>query len=62
MRSEGIRSQTGYAKRKYKNGGTPSVVEPNHLQRKFDVTEPNKVWVTLYSLIQIASTMKWTKQ
>jgi putative transposase len=46
MRSEGIRSQTGYAKRKYKNGGVPSVVAPNHLQRKFDVTEPNKVWVT----------------
>lgn len=46
MRSEGIRSQTGYAKRKYKNGGAPSVVAPNHLQRKFDVTESNKGWVT----------------
>jgi putative transposase len=46
MRSEGIRSQTGYAKRKYKNGGAPSVVAPNHLQRQFDVIEPNKVWVT----------------
>lgn len=46
MRSEGIRSQTGYAKRKYKNGGAPAVVAPNHLQRKFDVIEPNKVWVT----------------
>lgn len=46
MRSEGIRSQTGYAKRKYKSGGAPSVVAPNHLQRKFDVIEPNKVWVT----------------
>jgi putative transposase len=46
MRSEGIRSQTGYAKRKYKNGGAPSVVAPNHSQRQFDVIEPNKVWVT----------------
>lgn len=46
MRIEGIRSQTGYAKRRYKNGGAPSVVAPNHLQRKFDVIEPNKVWVT----------------
>jgi putative transposase len=46
MRSEGIRSQTGYAKRKYKNGGTLSFVAPNHLQHKSDVTEPNKVWVT----------------
>ena len=46
MRSEGIRSQTGYAKRKYKNGGAPALVAPNHLQRQFDVSEPNKVWVT----------------
>nr|WP_143054575.1 IS3 family transposase [Massilia timonae] len=46
MRTEGIRSQTGYAKRKYKNDGAPSVVAPNHLQRQFDVIEPNKVWVT----------------
>jgi hypothetical protein len=33
----GIRSQTGYAKRKYKCGGAPSLVAPNHLQRQFDV-------------------------
>lgn len=46
MRAEGIRSQTGYAKRKWKRGGAPSVIAPNHLQREFDVAEPNKVWVT----------------
>ena len=46
MRSAGIRSQTGYAKRKYKRGGAPSLVAPNHLQRQFDVEEPNRVWVT----------------
>jgi putative transposase len=46
MRAEGIRSQTGYAKRKWKRGGVPSVIAPNHLQREFDVAEPNKVWVT----------------
>lgn len=46
MRAEGIRSQTGYAKRKWKRGGAPSVIAPNHLQREFDVVEPNKVWVT----------------
>lgn len=46
MRSEGIRSQTSCAKRKYKNGGAPTVVAPNHLQRQFDAIEPNKVWVT----------------
>ena len=43
MRSAGIRSQTGYAKRKYKRGGVPSLVAPNHLQRQFDVQEPNRV-------------------
>ncbi|OEZ65078.1 IS2 transposase TnpB [Janthinobacterium sp. HH103] len=46
MRSAGIRSQTGYAKRKYKRGGAPSLVAPNHLQRQFNVEEPNRVWVT----------------
>jgi putative transposase len=46
MRLAGIRSQTGYAKRKYKRGRAPSLVAPNHLQRQFDVPEPNRVWVT----------------
>jgi putative transposase len=46
MKAEGLRSQTGYAKRKWKGGTKPSVVAPNHLQRQFDVEEPNRVWVT----------------
>lgn len=46
MRAAGLRSQTGYGKRRFKRGGSPAVVAPNHLQRQFDVTEPNKVWVT----------------
>jgi len=46
MRAAGLHSQTGYGKRRFKRGGVPSVVAPNHLQRQFDVTEPNKVWVT----------------
>lgn len=46
MRSAGLRSQTGYGKRKWKGGGAPSVVAPNHLQRQFDVLEANRVWVT----------------
>ena len=45
MRSAGIRFQTGSAKRKYKRGGAPSLVAPNHLQRQFDVQELNRVWV-----------------
>jgi putative transposase len=43
MRSAGIRSQTGYSNRKYKRRGAPSLVAPNHLQRQFDVQEPNRV-------------------
>lgn len=27
-------------------GGEPAVVAPNHLQQKFDVESPDKVWVT----------------
>jgi putative transposase len=46
MRSSGLRSQTGYRKRKWRGGGVPSVVAPNHLQRQFDVLEPNRFWVT----------------
>ena len=46
MRTAGLRSQTGYGKRKWQGGGAPSVVAPNHLQRQFDVLEPNKVWLT----------------
>ena len=45
IRTAGLRSQTGYAKRKYKRGGVPSLVSPTHLQRQFDVQEPNRVWV-----------------
>lgn len=32
--------------RKYKRGGAPSLVAPNHLQRQSDLQEPNRVWVT----------------
>ena len=54
MRSAGLRSQTGYGKRKWKGGSTPSVVAPNHLlQRQFDVLEPNRVWMTDITYIRI---------
>lgn len=52
MRVAGIHSQTGYGKRKWKRGGAPSVVAPNHLNRQFDVAEPNKVWVTDITFIR----------
>jgi putative transposase len=46
MRLEGLRSQTGYRRRPGRYGGKPPVASPNHLERRFNVTEPNKVWVT----------------
>jgi putative transposase len=46
MRREGLRSQTGYRRRPGKYGGKPPVAAPNLLERRFNVTGPNKVWVT----------------
>jgi putative transposase len=46
MRVDGLRSRTGYGRRPGGRAGKPSDVSPNHLQRQFDVIEPNKVWVT----------------
>lgn len=46
MRADGLRSQTGYHRRPRKRYGRPSVIAPNHVQQQFDVSEPNKVWVT----------------
>src|SRR5690606_19310820 len=43
---EGLRSQTGYRRRPGRYGGKPPVASPNHLERRFNVAEPNKVWVT----------------
>jgi len=46
MRAEGLRSQSGYRRRPGQRYGRPSVIAPNHVQQQFDVTEPNRVWVT----------------
>ncbi len=46
MRSEELRSQTGYRRRPGQRYGRPSVVAPNHVQQQFDVAVPNQVWVT----------------
>jgi len=46
MRQEKLRSQTGYRRRNSNRGGPAAVTAPNHLQRQFDVVEPNRVWVT----------------
>ncbi len=42
----GIKAQVGYKKPKTFKGGQPSVVAPNHLQRQFDVQQPDEAWVT----------------
>ena len=46
MRQEKLRSQTGYRRRINHRGGPAAITAPNHLQRQFDVVEPNRVWVT----------------
>ncbi len=46
LKGEGLRSQTGYGRRPGMPGGKPAMVAPNHLQRQFTVTEPNRSWVT----------------
>lgn len=46
LKLEGLRSQTGYRRRPGSRGGKPAVVAPNHLQRQFNVSEPNQSWVT----------------
>lgn len=43
---EGLRSQTGCHRRPGKRFGRLSMIAPNHVQLQFDVSEPNRVWVT----------------
>ena len=46
MSAAQIASQRGYKRRNQYQAGEVATVAPNLLNRKFDVTEPNKVWVT----------------
>jgi putative transposase len=46
MKQETLSAQVGYRRRKGHYHGKPAVVAQNVLQREFDVTEPNRVWVT----------------
>jgi len=43
---EGLCSQAGYRRRPRYCGGKPTVASPNRLERQFNVSEPNKFWVT----------------
>jgi putative transposase len=46
LKAEGLRSQSSYRRRPAVHAGKPSVVAPNHLQRRFTVDGPNQSWVT----------------
>ena len=46
MRSEGLKVQVGYGRKPKHQGGKPSVVAPNLLNREFSVDAPNTHWVT----------------
>ncbi|MFQ2661519.1 IS3 family transposase [Aeromonas caviae] len=46
MKREGLRSQTGYQRRKGHYGGKSTQAAPNTLARQFKVPAPNITWVT----------------
>ena len=46
MRAEGLRAQIGYRRRPGPRYSRPSIAVPNHVAQQFNVTEPNKIWVT----------------
>lgn len=46
MKREGLRSQTGYQRRKGHYGGKSPLAAPNTLARQFKVPAPNISWVT----------------
>ncbi len=45
-RLAGIKAQIGYKRRPGKYGGRPSVIIDNTLNRQFEVSAPDRVWVT----------------
>ena len=62
MRAEGLRAQRVYGRRPGKLGGKPAAVAPNHLQREFSVSQPNRVWVTdiTYIRTKVGCTLPWS--
>lgn len=46
MRENGMRAKGGYRTRRYVGGGKSAHLIPNLVQRNFEVSEPNRVWVT----------------
>jgi putative transposase len=54
MRQNDLRALHGYRVRRW-SIGKPSVLFPNLLQRQFAVIQPNKAWVTDFSVPQQAA-------
>ena len=52
MRLAGLKAERGYSKPRGHYGGKPAEVAPNRLDRNFEVTEPNKAWVTDITMIR----------
>lgn len=46
MRVNGMRAKGGYRTRRYVAGGKPAELIPNLIKRNFNVSHPNRVWVT----------------
>lgn len=46
MKNNGIRAIRGYKKHRNYGYGRPSIIMPNHLNRQFEVSAPDKSWVT----------------
>ena len=46
MRENGMRAKSGYRARRYVSGGKSAHLIPNLVKRNFDVSQPNRVWVT----------------
>lgn len=46
MRENGMRAKGSYRTRRYVGGGKSAHLIPNLVQRHFEVSEPNRVWVT----------------
>lgn len=46
MKENGMFAKGGYRTRRYVAGGRPAELIPNLVKRNFDVSQPNRIWVT----------------
>lgn len=54
MKANGLKSQRGY-RRPRSSTGTPAIVAANTLDRQFNPTQPNQLWVGDFSVPQQAA-------